>query len=55
VRVGTPQDVADLLRVHVNTVYRYAQEGKLPTLRKIGPRLRFDLDAVEAWMKRGQS
>lgn len=54
-RVGTAQDVAELLHVSVDQVYRLAQTGELPTLRRIGPRLRFDLDAVEAWMRQEAS
>ena len=50
-RVGTAKQVAELLQVRVETVYSMAQSGELPTLRRIGPRLRFDLDAVEAWMR----
>lgn len=40
-----------MLAVHINTVYRMAQTGELPTLHRIGPRLRFDLDAIEAWLR----
>jgi excisionase family DNA binding protein len=54
-KVGTPKEVAALLGVHINTVYRMAQTGELPTLRRVGPQLRFDLDAIEAWLKAGQS
>jgi excisionase family DNA binding protein len=54
-RVGTARDVADLLRVSVDKVYELAQKGPddggLPSLRSIGPRLRFDLDEVEQWMR----
>jgi excisionase family DNA binding protein len=53
-RIGTPKEVATLLGVHINTVYALAQKGEIPTLRRIGPRLRFDLDQIESWM-RGQS
>lgn len=54
-RVGTASDVATLLKLRKETVYRMAQTGELPSLRRLGPRLRFDLDAIEAWMQRGQS
>lgn len=52
-RIGTAQDVAALLQVRVETVYAMAQRGDLPVLRRIGPRLRFDLDAVEDFMRAG--
>lgn len=54
-RVGTARDVADLLKIRVETVYQLAQTGELPTLRRIGPRLRFDLDAIEAWLRQEAS
>ena len=53
--VGTAKDVAALLKVSVDKVYELAQQGELPTLRRIGPRLRFDLDEVERWMRGAQS
>lgn len=52
-RVGTAQDVAKLLHVRVETVYAMAQRGELPQLRRVGVRLRFDLDEIEAWMREG--
>lgn len=51
VRVATANEVAELLRVSPATVYRMAQAGELPTLSRVGPLLRFDLDAVEAWLR----
>lgn len=54
-RVGTAKDVARLIGASLNTVYALAAAGDIPTLRKIGPRLRFDLDAIEAWMREEQS
>jgi excisionase family DNA binding protein len=53
VRVGTAKDVAALIGASLNKVYELAQTGELPTLRRIGPRLRFDLDQVEQWMREG--
>ena len=52
-RVGTAKDVAEMIGVSLNTVYQLAQAGEIPVLRRIGPRLRFDLDQVEEWMRRG--
>jgi hypothetical protein len=47
-------EVAKLIRVHINRVYELAQigpeNGGLPTLRRVGPELRFDRGAVLRWM-----
>jgi excisionase family DNA binding protein len=51
-RVGTVQEVADLLKVKPKYVYENAgRPDGIPTLRRLGPRLRFDLDEVERWMQ----
>ena len=54
-RVGTAQDVAELLRVSRDKVYELAQlgpdRGGIPSLRSIGPRLRFSMADIEAWMR----
>ena len=41
--------VAELLHLHVMTVYRLAKGGKLPGF-KVGGRWRFQKDAMETWM-----
>jgi excisionase family DNA binding protein len=46
VTLATPKDVAAALGVHINTVYSMAQRGDIPVAFRIGPRIRFDLDAV---------
>ena len=51
----TPQQVADQLAIRVETVYRMAQAGELPVACRIGPRIRFDQDAIDEWIKRGGS
>ncbi len=50
-RVGTADEVAALLRVSVRTVRDMAQAKEIPVLRRVGPKLRFDMDAVEAWLR----
>lgn len=51
----TLREVAELLRVHPNTVYRLARSGKLPAF-KAGTDWRFARRDVEAWMRnRGES
>lgn len=52
-RVGTADDVAALLRIHRNRVYQMVQRGELPTLRRIGGALRFDMDEIERWLRAG--
>ena len=43
------EQVAELLHLHVMTVYRLAKEGHLPGF-KVGGRWRFRRDTLEAWM-----
>lgn len=50
-RVGRVQDVMELLLCSDDTVYRLVAEGQIPTLRRVGGQLRFDLDAVEKWLR----
>jgi excisionase family DNA binding protein len=50
-RVGTAKDVAAMIHVSVDHLYEMVQKGEIPTIRSIGPRLRFDLDEVAAWMR----
>ena len=49
--VLTLSEVASLLKVHPNTVYRLARSGKLPAF-KAGTDWRFRRSAVEAFMQR---
>lgn len=41
-RFITADDVADLLGVHRETVYRWLKQGKLPKACKVGKFLRWD-------------
>ena len=45
----TVEQVAELLHLHVMTIYRLAKEGKVPGF-KVGGRWRFQRGAMEAWM-----
>jgi excisionase family DNA binding protein len=47
--VLTVEEVAQLLHLHVMTVYRLAKEGKLPGF-KVGGRWRFQREVLEQWM-----
>lgn len=43
------EEVAQILHLHVMTVYRLVKEGKLPGF-KVGGRWRFHRNALEDWM-----
>jgi putative molybdopterin biosynthesis protein len=45
----TVQEVADLLRVHRNTVYEWVSRGEMRAIR-VGNRLRFDPEDVSRWL-----
>jgi excisionase family DNA binding protein len=47
----TLREVADYLRLNPQTVYRLAQQGKLPA-SKVGGTWRFDRDRVDEWIAR---
>ena len=44
------KDVADYLGVHTSTVYKYAQQGKIPAL-KIGSDWRFTKKHIDKWIE----
>lgn len=50
-RIGKARDAAELLGVHVNKIYEMAQTGEIPTLRRVGPELRFDMEELERWLE----
>ena len=43
------EEVAQMLHLHVMTIYRLVKEGKLPGF-KVGGRWRFHHSALEDWM-----
>jgi excisionase family DNA binding protein len=47
--VMSVRELADFLRLSVHTVYRLAEQGKLPG-RKVGKHWRFHRDAITAWL-----
>lgn len=49
----TPQDVAKLLRVHLQTVYRWAADGRLPSVKVGGKAVRFRLADVRQVVQAG--
>lgn len=44
-----PRQVAEMLNISTDTVYRMSQEGKLPTAGRVNGRLRFERDAILTW------
>lgn len=46
----TAQEVADILRVHRNTVYLWVRSGELPAVR-YGKLIRIPQDSLEKWIK----
>jgi excisionase family DNA binding protein len=52
--VLTVEDVCDLLRVHPNTLYKMARQGKIPSFRA-GPEWRFRKDAIMRWLSEKRS
>ncbi len=49
--VMTVKDVSDYLKIAESTVYRLAQEGKMPG-RKVGGTWRFSRKSMEDWLER---
>jgi excisionase family DNA binding protein len=48
--VLTAAEVAQLLRIHLSTVYRLIKNNGLPGIR-VGSDWRFSQEAIEKWMK----
>jgi excisionase family DNA binding protein len=46
----TVQEVADYLKVSPQTIYRFAQQGRIPAL-KVGNRWRFRPADIESWLQ----
>jgi len=46
----TVKDLADLLSVPADTIYRWRYVGTGPTAIKVGRHLRFRIQDVEAWL-----
>jgi excisionase family DNA binding protein len=43
-------EVAQLIRVTPKAVYTMAERGEIPGVTRLGRRLRFRRDAIEAWI-----
>ena len=48
--VMTIEDLSKYLKISRSTLYKLAQEGKLPS-QKVGRHWRFHREAVDAWLK----
>lgn len=48
--VMTIEELSQYLKISRSTLYKLAQEGKLPS-QKVGRHWRFHRDAVDAWLK----
>jgi excisionase family DNA binding protein len=46
----TPEQCAAFLQIEPNTLYVMKSQGRIP-YRKVGNRLRFDLDEIIEWTK----
>ncbi len=49
----TVQEVADLLRIPLSSVYRLAQDGRIPA-QKVGKHWRFHKQTILNWVASGQ-
>lgn len=49
--IMTVREVAKYLRMHQMTIYRMANEERLPAY-KVGNRWRFKKEEIDAWLKR---
>ncbi len=46
----SPQQLADLLGVSINTIYDWNQHGGSPAITRIGRTVRYSRADVEAWL-----
>lgn len=51
--LGTADDVAAILNTPLSSVYEKGRRGQLPGVVRLGRSMRFDLDALEAWIAKG--
>ena len=48
----TPQDEAENMQIKVSTVYNWVYEGFIPYISITGRVLRFEPDAIDAWLEK---
>ena len=51
-RLWTPDDLADYLGVTLHCIYAWSSRGGGPNVVRVGARLRYRPDDVEAWLDR---
>ncbi|MCK5450749.1 MAG: helix-turn-helix domain-containing protein [Candidatus Omnitrophica bacterium] len=49
--VLTVSEVADYLKMKIVTIYKHAQEGKIPAF-KVGSKWRFKKDTIDKWIEK---
>ena len=54
-RLGTIEDLRAIIPLAKNTIYDSARLGRLPGVVKVGRRVLFDLDVIDAWIDAGGS
>jgi excisionase family DNA binding protein len=47
----TAQDLAELLKVNPDTIWKMAKQSRIPSFR-VGTAVRFDPKSVAAWLRR---
>ena len=52
--VMTVEEVAGYLKMKVVTIYKHAQEGKLPGF-KVGSKWRFKKETIDEWIERQEN
>jgi len=53
-KIMTAEEVARYLKLNKITVYKYAQQGRIPGI-KIGNRWRFDREKIEELVRKAES
>ena len=49
----TTRQVAEILQIHLNSLYRLVYQKRIP-FTKVSGMLRFDPEALEAWIQEGK-
>jgi excisionase family DNA binding protein len=50
ITILTAKEVAEMLQIHLSTVYKHVYDGCIPCIR-VGRTLRFSKEAVMLWLK----
>ena len=52
-RLGTIDDLREIIPLARNSLYDAARYGRMPGVVRVGRRVLFDLDVVDAWIASG--